>query len=185
MNEGINFSKVATDTARNMVKVVDYILGLNIPKADKVRRLRNVFNLVGSDFYFQMFNANSQLFDSLAIGTADYNELLARIDDLAQKLVQNYNLTRKTAPIVKEFYDSALGLAQTEAFVNAISLDKHPTLTRYIVGETCSWCVGMAGTFIEPTGDMFARHDNCDCLFVVSGYNSRNGILTNYRKARK
>lgn len=185
MNGGINFSKVATDTAKNMDKVVDYILKLDIPKAEKIRRLKLAFNLVGSDFYVQMFDANSALFDSTAIGTTDYNEMAIQIDGLARKLVQNYNLGRETKPIVKEFYDSALGRAQNEAFVNAISLDKHPTLTRSIVGETCGWCIGLAGVHTYPESDMFARHDNCDCLFVVSGYNSRNGILTNYRKARK
>ena len=28
----------------------------------------------------------------------------------------------------------------------------------------------------------FARHDDCDCLIVVSGYNSRNGVVNNYTK---
>ena len=39
--------------------------------------------------------------------------------------------------------------------------------------------------FTYPDSELFARHDNCDCLFIVRGYNSRNGILTNYRKARQ
>lgn len=186
MANGINFSPVATDTAKSMLKVVEYILGLDISKAEKVRRLNTSFNLVGSDFYVQMFDANSQLFDSTAIGTTDYNEMAERIDGLSNKLVQNYNLGRKTNPqIVKEFYDSALGVAQNEAFKNALSLDKHPTLTRSMVGETCRWCQDRAGVFIDPDSELFTRHDNCDCLFVVSGYNSRNGILTNYRKARE
>lgn len=185
MSSGVNFSPVATDTAKQMMEVVDYILNLKIPKAEKVSRLAKSFNLVASDFYVQMFDANSQLFDSTAIGTTDYNEMADRIDRLSNKMVQNYNLGRKTNPtIVKEFYDTALGKAQHEAFRNAISLDRHPTLTRSMVGETCRWCQDRAGTWIDPDGELFARHDDCDCLFVVSGYNSRNGVLTNYRKAR-
>lgn len=70
----------------------------------------------------------------------------------------------------------------TEVFQNVLSLDKHPTLTRVIVGETCTWCIDRAGTHIHPSGEDFARYRNCDCLFVVSGYNSRNGILKNYVK---
>lgn len=181
MANGINFSPVATDTARGMDEVVGYILGLDISPAEKIKRINTAFELVGSDFYIQMFDANSQLFDSTAIGT-DYTKMTNQIEDLARKIVQNYNLGRKTDTLVKDFYDSALGKAQDEAFKNAISLDKHPTLTRSIVGETCGWCVALAGVHTNPDSEMFRRHANCDCLFVTSGYNSRNGILTNYVK---
>lgn len=51
-----------------------------------------------------------------------------------------------------------------------------------MVGETCQWCWDHAGTFVYPSGEDFVRHRDCDCLFVVSGYNSRNGILKNYVK---
>lgn len=184
MANGINFSPVATDTAESMDRVVKYILGLNIKPDEKVRRLVKSFNLVGSDFYIQMFEANSNLFDSTAIGT-DYGEMTDQIDRLSRKIVQNDNLGRSVDRLVKDFYDSALGQAQHEAFRNAVSLDKHPTLTRSMVGETCEWCVARAGTFTYPDGELFTRHDNCDCLFIVRGYNSRNGILTNYRKVRE
>lgn len=181
MPSGINFSPVATDTAESMDAVVNYILGLDIDPSEKIKRITTAFELVGSDFYLQMFDANSQLFDSTAIGT-DYGRMTSQIEDLSRKIVQNYNLGRKTDTLVKDFYDSALGKAQDEAFRNAISLDKHPTLTRSIVGETCGWCIALAGVHVNPDSEMFRRHANCDCLFVTSGYNSRNGILTNYVK---
>lgn len=183
MANGINFSVVATDTAESMDATVKYILGLNISPAEKIKRLSKVFNLIGSDFYVQMFEANSQVFDSTAIGT-DYNDMTDQIDRLSRKIVQNYNLSRPIDTLVKDFYDSVLGQAQNEAFRNAMSLDKHPTLSRSIVGETCQWCIDRAGVFVDPEPELFTRHADCDCLFVVSGYNSRNGILTNYRKER-
>lgn len=186
MAKGINFSPVATDTAESMDAVVKYILNLNIKPEEKIARLIKSFNLVGSDFYIQMFDANSQLFDSTAIGT-DYGEMTDQIERLSRKIVQNYNLGRPVDRLTKDFYDSALGKAQHEAFRNAISLDKHPTLTRSMVGETCDWCKERAGVWVDPDMELFTRHADCDCLFVTSGYNSRNGILTNYnkRKARK
>lgn len=183
MAKGINFSPVATDTAESMDSLVKYILNLNIAPEEKTRRLAKSFNLVGSDFYIQMFEANSYLYDSAAIGT-DFSEMSDQIERLARKIVQNDNLGRPVDRLVKDFYDSALGQAQHEAFRNAISLDKHPTLTRTMVGETCRWCQDRAGTWIDPDPELFSRHADCDCLFVTSGYNSRNGILTNYRKAR-
>lgn len=185
MAKGINFSPVATDTAESMDRLVKYILGLNIKPDEKIRRLSKAFNIVGSDFYVQMFEANSELFDSTAIGT-DYGDMTDQIDRLSRKIVQNYNLTRPVDTLVKDFYDSALGKAQNEAFTNALSLDRHPTLTRTMVGEkTCRWCQDRAGVFVDPDPELFTRHADCDCLFIVSGYNSRNGILDNYNKRKE
>ena len=181
MSSGINFSPVATDTAKKMQDVVRYILGLNISPEEKIIQLNNTFNLVGSDFYMQMFDASSELFDSAAIGT-DYGQMTDQIERLSRKIVQNDNLGREVNVLIKDFYDSALGKAQDEAFRNAISLDKHPTLTRTPVGKTCDWCMGLAGVHKNPTSDMFRRHADCNCLFVTNGFNGRNGILTNYNK---
>lgn len=180
----MNFSATATDVSEQMVDVVDYILSLNIDPAEKRLRLIKAFKIVGDEFFNKMFFDNSVLFDSTAIGTLGYSNPEGQIERLATKLVQNYNLGRKTREIIKGFFDSVLGDAQREAFANGRSLGKVPTLTRRLVGETCRWCIDRVGTFTYPDGELFARHDNCDCLFIVEGYNSRNGILTNYRKAR-
>lgn len=178
----MEFSKVATDVAKSMRAVVNYILELGISPDEKVARLVKAFRIVGNDFYKQMFDANSRVFDSAALDTLGFDNSDGQIERLAEKLVQNYNLGRQTDTLVKDFYDSELGQAQSEAFRNAVSLEKHPTLTRIMVGETCKWCQSMAGVHVNPTGEMFARHADCDCIFKVSGYNSRNGLLTNYRK---
>ena len=55
-------------------------------------------------------------------------------------------------------------------------------MTRTVVGKCCEWCDKKQGTYTYPKGEDFARHDNCDCLFTTSGYNSRNGVLNNYVK---
>ncbi len=178
----MDFHPVAIDTASNILPAVKYILGLDISPDDKKTRIAKVINLIGSDFYTQMFDANSQVFDSTAIGTTDYSQMTDQIENLATKLVRQNSLGRVIDPIVREFYDSALGKAQKEAFRNAISLDKHPTLTRTVVGKCCEWCDKKQGTYTYPKGEDFARHDNCDCLFTTSGYNSRNGVLNNYVK---
>lgn len=178
----MEFSKVATDIGLQMRKVVNYILDLNISPAEKRARLKKAFTIVGDEFFNKMFTDNSRVFDSTAIKSLGYQNPGDRIEGLSAKLVQNYNLGRPNDAIIKEFYDSVLGDAQYEAFENARSLGKVPTLTRRLVGETCGWCVARAGTFTDPDDELFARHDNCDCIFIVSGYNSRNGILTNYRK---
>lgn len=181
----MNFSATATDISKQMSKVVDYILNLDISPAEKKKRLIKAFGIVGNEFFGKMFEDNSLLFDSTALKTLGFQNPDGQIERLSSKLVQNHNLTRPNNAIVKEFFDSVLGDAQNEAFNNGRSLGKVPTLTRTLVGETCAWCRARVGTFTYPDSELFARHDNCDCLFIVKGYNSRNGILTNYRKARQ
>ena len=178
----INFEPVASDVAAQMSETVHYILSLDISAAEKVNRIVRSFNLVGSDFYVQMFGASSEVFDTMALSSMGYDEMLAQVERLGTKLVRNYALDYEIDPIVKDFYDSVLGKAMNEAFSNALSLDKHPTLTRSIVGETCSWCIARQGTFVNPDSEYFSRHRDCDCLLVVSGYNTRNGVLNNYVK---
>lgn len=180
----MNFSNVAADIGKQMEKVVAYILGLDISPADKKARLIKAFKTVGDEFFTKMFTDNSELFDSQAIGSTGFQNPDSQVQRLSAKLVQNDNLGRKNGAIVKEFFDSVLGDAQDQAFANGRSLGKVPTLTRSLVGETCEWCRARVGTFTNPDSEMFARHDNCDCLFIVKGYNSRNGVLTNYRKAK-
>lgn len=178
----MDFSKVAADTAAYTMMEVEYVLALNIPPADKRSIIRSIFLKHGQKFYLQLFDANSEVFDSLALGTEGFVDSDDQVAHLAAKLVQNYYLGRELGVIVQEFYDSVLGQAQYEAFENAKSLDKHPTLTRTMVGETCKWCQDRAGTHTNPSPSDFARHDHCDCKFDTSGYNTRNGRLKNYIK---
>lgn len=181
----MNFSPAAKDLSKQAQKVVDYILSLNISPAEKRRRLVKAFGIIGNEFFDKMFRDNSTLFGSEAIGSTGFENPEDQIERLSSKLVQNYNLGRENKEIVTGFFDSVLGDAQHEAFDNGRSMGRVPTLTRYTVGKCCDWCDERANrTFLNPGPQEFARHDNCDCLFIVKGYNSRNGILTNYRKAR-
>lgn len=178
----MDFSGVTADTSGNVTEAIDYILLLNISPADKKSRISRVVELVGESYHTQLYGAASQVFDSSAVSTAGVNDETAQAQRLADKIVRNFALSRPTAALIEEYYNSLLGQAQSEAFKNAVSMQKHPTLTRRIVGETCPWCEGKAGTHIDPTSEDFSRHHECDCLFVVAGYNTRNGLLTNYVK---
>lgn len=181
----MNFSEIAKDLGNKTIPVVEYILSLKISDAKKKKMLTDLFNNTGYPFYDKMFYDNSELFDSMAVGTTGFQNPNNQIERLSTKLVRNYNLSRIISSITREYYDSVLGDAQYEAFENALSLDKHPTLTRELRGETCEWCRVRTGTFIDPPGELFARHDNCDCVFITQGYNSRNGVLKNYTKKSK
>lgn len=178
----MDFSGIVEDTTSGVQNIINEILSLNIDPEIKTVQIQSVLMQVGERFGQKMFDDVSRLFDSTAIDSfIPYNEN-NRVYDLAQKIVRDHAFDLNDRPIVKEYYDILLGSAQESAFRNARSLEKHPTLTRRLRGETCAWCRARVGTFTDPDSELFRRHDNCDCLFIVSGYNSRNGVLKNYRK---
>ena len=178
----MDFSGVTDDIAPRVASAIQYILTLGISPADKERRIIRVIQNIGVNYHNQMYGAASDIFDSAAIKTAGLANPDGQIQRLANKIVRNYSLGRETSELVTEYYNTILGRAQYEAFENAISMQRVPTLTRQIVGETCKWCNSKAGVKLNPTGEDFARHRKCDCLFIVSGYNTRNGLLENYVK---
>lgn len=81
---------------------------------------------------------------------------------------------------VRNYLDTMASKAQHDSFKTAKQSNKHPTVTRKLVGETCDWCTSLAGTYTNPSADVFKRHGGCDCLIITEGYNSRNGKLKNY-----
>lgn len=180
----MDFSGIAKDTGTGVTASIDYVLSLGISPAEKIARITLIIRTVGIYFHSKLYDDVSYALGSSIIASAGFDDANAQAERLATKTVRNYALSRSSSALIKEYYDSLLGRAQDEAFNNALSLQKHPTLTRSIVGETCTWCDSKAGTFTNPSPEHFARHDRCDCLIVASGFNTRNGIVTNYVKKR-
>lgn len=179
----MEFSGVTIDTASQVTIAVNHILGLNISPVEKRVRIDKVIKKIGQYFHNQLYMANSQVFDSVAIASVGLNEASAQSQRLADKIVRNYSLSRSTDRLILSYYNSILGQAQSEAFSNAISMQRHPTLRRELVGEyDCKLCIGSEGEHMNPGPEEFKRHTDCDCLFIVGGYNTRNGVLKNYNK---
>lgn len=181
----MDFSGVTIDTADQVSAHVRYVLGLNLSPTDKVDRIADVLEFVGRHFHGQLYGAASEVFDSTAMSSTGLDDANGQARRLAIKIVRNDSLARDTsAVLVTEYYNSILGQAQHEAFHNAVSMQKHPTLTRraFRGKPDCKWCQSKSGTYTNPSPEDFGRHDKCDCLFEVSGYNSRNGLLKNYNK---
>lgn len=86
---------------------------------------------------------------------------------------------------VRNYLDYAASAAQRDAMTNARESGKHPRAIRSTTGsKTCEWCKGLAGTYDDPSGKVFARHGGCDCAIKTEGYKSRNGLLNNYVKPK-
>lgn len=178
----MDFSVITNDITNYLHRVVDSVLRLNIPPEEKRAQLVRIFIGVGEEFAAKTFNDVSEILDATAIKSQIDINLNNQIEGLVRKIVRDSAFELDDKAIEKEYLDVLLARSEEAAFMNARSLDKHPTLTRRIVGETCGWCHARAGIWEYPDSDLFARHDNCDCLIKVSGYNSRNGTLRNYTK---
>lgn len=180
----MDFSGVTNDVANQVAIAINDVLRLNISPVDKEARIIKIISSVASSYHNQLYSAVSQIFDSSAIKSAGLQNPDGQIQKLANKIVRNHSLGREVDPLVGSYYNSVLGSLQAEAFANAVSMQKVPTLDRRIVSETCAWCVSKSGRRTNPTSEDFRRHRKCDCLFIVSGFNTRNGILDNYVKKK-
>lgn len=177
----MNMTPIAKDTARVVASAIEEILQAKFSPGEKQARIEKIIRDTSNHFSQKTYADASQIFAN-SISADDLIDDF-QISRLAQKTTRDYALMRDNlAADINTFFDSILADAQSEAFANAKSLEKHPILTRSIVSETCAWCQSKARTFADPKPEDFSRHRKCDCLFVVSGYNSRNGVLKNYRK---
>lgn len=182
----MDLSGIAEDMGQETTESVEYILSLDVSPQQKKALLEKLLLAVGAAFYLKMFRDSSEVFDSTSIETLGYAGLEDQTSKLATKLLRNYALTRGVEWLGRDFFDSLLGKAEYEAFQNGKSLGKVPTLTRKLSGrENCKWCAEKAGTYTDPFGEDFARHRDCDCVFITKGFNSRNGVLKNYNKGGK
>lgn len=180
----MDFRGIVEDVAELTSNLIQEILNMDVSPDVKILQISRVFGGIAPDFAKKLYDDTSRVFDSAAIrSTIDVNAD-DQIERLAQKIVRDNAFGLDDKAITKEYYDTVLGRVQDTAFRNAVSLQKHPTLTRIMVGETCAWCAARTGTFTNPDSELFKRHDNCDCKFIVSGYATRNGILKNYKKGK-
>lgn len=179
----MDFRGIVLDTTEGVQDFVDFVLNLNVSPETKEALIARGFRTVGRAFADKTFADISFLLDSEAISgeiNIDEEDQIAR---LAQKIVRDSAFEINDKRLTKEYFDVLLARSEETAFINAQSLDKHPTLERRATGrETCQWCEDRVGVFPYPESELFRRHDDCDCKFIVSGYNSRNGTLKNYRK---
>lgn len=170
-------------TATIMPQVLDTMRLINNPEIDpEVRQLNHEILLreVGQAVYTKIYDMNA--FD-MEIGHTTGPGIDNRYYGLAKVASASVsNGAVGVADYVANYLHSVIGQAQHDATKTARQTGKHPTVTRRVVGETCKWCDNVAGTFTNPTPDVFRRHSGCDCQIITEGYKSRNGELKNYVK---
>lgn len=155
---------------------------INNPEVDpEVRQLNQeiLFREVGAAIYAKIYDMNA--FD-MEIQYTTGNGIDDRYYGLAKVLSDSISTgDSPNLDLITNYLNSMTALAQNDAMKTAKQSGKHPIVTRTPTGlKTCAWCESKAGTYVDPPGDVFARHRGCDCSIETSGYNSRNGTLNNY-----
>jgi|GEM_PF-1280908 len=181
----MDFYEVAEDVAAEAYGLIKRVIGWSISPERKKTIIASLLGEIAVPFTDKLYGDISFLVDSAAIHSTVIVDENDQIATLAQRVVRDSAFELDDQRIVQEFFDTLVGRAADVAVKNANSLQKHPTVDRSIVGETCDWCQKLAGHYVNPDSEVFARHDDCDCRIVVSGYNSRNGVVRNYTKASK
>jgi hypothetical protein len=165
-------------------KVLAAVALINNPEIDpEVRQLNQeiLFREVGAAVYAKVYDMNAydmEIQHTKGPGIDDRYYGLAKVASGSVSTGAGVGLP----DLVRNYLDSTAAKAQHDAMSNAKQSGKHPTVTRTLVGETCAWCTSLAGTYTNPSREVFARHRGCDCLIETSGFKSRNGLLQNYSK---
>lgn len=164
-------------------KVMAALKLINNPEIDpEVRQLNQeiLFREVGTAVYAKVYDMNAFDFEiehTTGVGIDDRYYGLAKV---ASASVATGTLGLDE--YVRNFLDSAATKAQHDAMRNANQSGKHPMVIRTENGDACKWCKSLAGTYTDPSSDVFKRHGGCSGRIVTKGYRSRNGLLDNYVK---
>lgn len=176
----MDYSKLNDTIAR---KVMTALKLINNPEIDpEVRQLNQeiLFREVGAAVYAKVYDMNAFDFEidhTRGPGVDDRYYGLAKV---AAASVSAGALGLDE--YVRNFLDNTASKAQQDAMRNARESGKHPTVTRIENGDACKWCRSKAGTYTNPSADIFKRHGGCSGQIITKGYRSRNGLLDNYVK---
>lgn len=181
---------VLMDYSKLNATIVDQVMAavklINNPEiTPEVRQLNQeiLFREVGGAIYAKIYDMNAFDFEiehTVGPGIDNRHYGLAKV---ASGSVSTGSLGIEE--YVRNYLDYAANQAQHDAMKNARESGKHPRAIRTPTGsKTCDWCKGLAGTYDDPTGEIFRRHGSCDCSIKTEGYRSRNGLLGNYVKPK-
>lgn len=165
-------------------KVMVAVTTINNPEIVPEVRQRNqeiLFREVGNNVYNKVYEMNAFDFEIEGTKGDGMDDRFYGMAKVAADSVSTGNSHLEEQ--VQAYLDNTAGQAQMHAFRNAKEMGKRPKVTRIAVGKTCDWCAKMAGTYTDPSPEVFRRHDGCNCEIRSEGFRTRNGTVNNYKKA--
>jgi hypothetical protein len=175
----MDYGKLASELTP---KVLAAIAVLNNPEiAPATRQLNQEILLreVGKSIYDKIYSMNAfdmEIPHTIGAGIDDRFYGLAKVSSSSVS-----NGTVGLEEYVRNYLFHTSAKAQNDAMSNARQSGKRVTVTRTEHGDACKWCQSLAGTYENPSSDVFKRHGGCEARIVTQGYKSRNGLLNNYK----
>lgn len=184
----MDFDGITNEATERTASLINDILKTDYSPADKIKLIVAAFSSVGETFAKKTFEDISRVYESENLQTpVDYGQG-AQIRQLAQKIVRDSAFGIDAQGLTHDYFFNIFARSGEQAYRNAISLEKHPTITRTMTGrETCEFCRQRTGSYSAPTfsdlpTEIFRRHYGCDCLIRLSGAGTRSYKLNNYAK---
>ena len=184
----MDFDGLINDATKLTAKLADEVLATNYSPQNKITMLTIVFIRTGRFFATKLANDVSAVFGSEHLTTKPDYGSMAQIGSLALKMTRNSAFGVSAEEIARDYFTNIYARNVEQAFKNANSLGKRPTITRRITDrDHCDWCVARAGTFAAKTfselpTEVFRRHLGCKCEILLSGPGGKSRSLNNYVK---
>lgn len=184
----MDFDGITTEATEKTADLVNEILKTDYSPSDKIKLIIATFTSIGETFAKKTFEDISKIYDSENIQTKTDFGQGSQIRQLAQKIVRDSAFGIDAQGMARDFFNNLFARSGEQAYKNAVSLEKHPTITRSMTGrETCDFCRARTGSFhassfSELPAEVFRRHYGCDCVIRISGAGTRSHNLNNYAK---
>lgn len=186
----MDFDSLTTEASKMTADLANEILRSDYSPADKIKMLVAAFTSVGETYASKLFGDVSRVFGSENLKTKPDTGGRLQINELATKIVRDSAFGKDAQELTRDYFTNVFARNAEQAYKNAISLNKHPTITRQLTGrETCEWCQKRAGSYSATSfsalpQEVFRRHAGCDCVIRLSGAGMRSHKLNNYVKEK-
>lgn len=176
----MNYGELNNTILPKIERLTGLINNIEVDPTVRRRYMEQLYRTVGNKVYTKIYDMNA--WDMLIDHTTGLG-IDNRYYGLAKMTAGAPVTNPELGSLIGEYLDSVSGKAQYDAMQTAKDSGKVPTADRRTTGsKPCKWCRGLVGIYKYPDREVFARHRDCSCSIITSGYNSRNGLLKNYKK---
>lgn len=181
----MDFSRAIEQLSPKLNRLINIINDESVSPELRKAALQSVFDVVGTQVFLKAYDMTAWDLD-VAETTApayDRTQAVGMARNVSDAIATGDIKTAKEQSLT--YMLVAIGAAQGAAFATAGAFDKHRVLKVRLIGRgDCDWCRARAARspIFNPTNQDFSRHNHCNCILKVEGFQSRNGTLKNYTK---
>ena len=179
----MNYGELPAKILTKVMTLVSLVNNIEVEPEVRRRYMEQLFHAVDTKIYTKIYEMNA--WDMLIPHTSGKGISNSYYGLSKVAAAQPATAAELSALVLNNMQQNS-SKAQYDAFETARDSGKVPTVERRTTNiKACKWCVSKVGVYPDPEPDIFARHADCTCEIWTTGYNSRNGLLQNYKKSRK